>query len=128
MTEEDTISKLIDAGIKFLQAIVGTLLYYAHVVNNKILVCLNAIGAQQAAATKQTAAVINQLLDHVATYPNYGITYCASDMVLAAYSDAWLNKESKARGRTGDLTFLSENTRTPKWNGAVLMISQIINF
>ena len=128
MTEEDTISKLIDAGIKCLQAIVGTLLYYAHVVNNKILVGLNAIGAQQAAATKQTTAAINQLLDHVATYPNYGITYCASDMVLAAYSDAGLNKESKARGRTGALTFLSENTQTPKWNGAVLMISQIINF
>ena len=51
------------------------LLYYARAVNNRLLVGISAIGAQQVAATEQTVAAIYQLLDHVATYPDYGIIY-----------------------------------------------------
>ena len=74
-----------------MQYIVGELLYYACAFNNKILVDLSVIGDQQAAATEQTTAAIDQLLGHVVTYPNDGITYRASDMVLAAHSDAGFN-------------------------------------
>ena len=126
--EEDTRPKLTEAGIKRMQAIIGALLYYAHAVDNKMLVGLSAIGAQQAASTKHTAADINQLLEHVATYPNDGITYRASDMVLASHSDAGFNNDSEAQRRSGAHIFLSEYTPTPKWSGAVLTISHIINF
>ena len=44
-------------------------------VNNKLLVALIAIGPQQAAATYDTAAAIEKLLDYVATYPNDGILF-----------------------------------------------------
>ena len=44
-------------------------------VNNKLLVALSEIGAQQAAATEDTAEAIEQLLDYVATYPNDGILF-----------------------------------------------------
>ena len=57
-------------------------------VNNKLLVALSAIGAQKAAATEDTAEAIEQLLDYVATYPNYGILFRKSDMILAAHADA----------------------------------------
>ena len=40
-----------DKGIKRVQGIVGTLLYVGRAVNNKLLVALSAIGAQQSAAT-----------------------------------------------------------------------------
>ena len=53
------------------------------------------IDAQQSAVTKKTTAAIDQLLDHVATYPNDGITQQAIDMVLAAQSDAGINNEYK---------------------------------
>ena len=92
------------------------------------MVSLSAIGAQQAAATEQTAADIDQILDHVATYPNYGKTYQASDIILTAHSDDRFNNESKARSRAGAHIFLSENDPKPKWNGAILTISQIIKF
>ena len=65
--EYDTSPKLTDAGIKRVQAIVDTLLYYARAINNKLLVGLSTIGAQQAAATEKTAAAFDQLLDHIAT-------------------------------------------------------------
>ena len=97
-------------------------MYYAWAVHNRILVGLSAIGAKQASATEQTVAAIDQTLDHIATYPNDGITYRASDTILAAHSDAGFKNESKAH------IFLSENDPTPEWNSAILTIAQIIKF
>ena len=37
-------------------------------VNNKLVLALIAIGAQQAAVTEETEDVIEQILDYVATY------------------------------------------------------------
>ena len=128
MAEEDTIPKLNNEGIKRVQAIVGALFYYARSVHNRLLVGLSAIGSQQASATEQTATAIDQLLDHVATYPNNGITYRASDMILAAHSYDRFNNESKVCSRAGAHIFLSENNPKPEWNGAILTISQIIKF
>ena len=81
-------------------------MYYAQAVHIRLLVVLSAIGAQQAAATEQTAAAIDQILDYVATYPNNGITYRASDMILAAHSDDVFNNGSKARSRAGAYIFI----------------------
>ena len=49
-------------------------------------------------------------------------------MVLAAHSDAGFNNEYKARSRAGAHIFLSEDDPSPKWNGPVLTIAQIIKF
>ena len=43
--------------------------------SNKVLVALIAIGSQQAAATKETADTIENLLNYVATYPYNGIIF-----------------------------------------------------
>ena len=51
MQPTDTIPPLNDKGIKRVQGILGDLLYVGKAVNNKLLVALSAIGAQQAAAT-----------------------------------------------------------------------------
>ena len=72
---EDTSAPLNAAGIKRVQGIVGALLYYVRSIDNKLLVALNAIGTQQAAATEATDAAVSQLLDYVATYPNAGTIY-----------------------------------------------------
>ena len=128
MAEEDTSPKITKSGKKLVQAILGTLLYYFHNINNKILVGLSAIGAQQSAATKKNTAAIDQILDHVATYTNNGITHRTIDIVLAAHSYDGFNKDSKSWSHAGDHIFLSEDTQTPKWNGAVLTIAQIIKF
>ena len=64
------------------------LLYVGRAVKKKLLVALSAIGAQQAVATEETAAAIEQLLDYVATYPDDGILFRKSDIILAAHADA----------------------------------------
>ena len=50
-------------GIKRIQGIIGTLLYYARAVDNKLLATLSTLGSQQAPATEATAKAISQLLD-----------------------------------------------------------------
>ena len=88
MQPTDTSPLLNEKVIKRIQGIVGDLLYVGRAVNNKLLVTLSAIGAQQSAATEDTLAAIEQLLDYVATYPNDSILFRKSDMILAAHADA----------------------------------------
>lgn len=114
--------------IRRIQAIVGSLLYYARAVDNKLLVALSSISARQAAATADTLTAVNHLLDYVATYPSDGIIYRASNMILCAHSDAGFNNELNARSRAGAHVFLSEDVPYPAWNGPVLTIAQIIPF
>lgn len=111
-----------------VQQIVGSILFYSRAVDNKLGVALSDIGSQQASATKVTNAALNQLLDYVAMYPDDGIIYRASDMVLAAHSDATYLNVSKARSRAGAHIMLSENDLIPRANGSVLTVAQIIKF
>ena len=94
--------------------------------NNKLILALSAIGAQQASATEDTAASIEQPLDYVATYPNDGILFRKSHMIFAAHEDAGFLNESRARSRAGAHILLLENEPKPKLNGPVLTIAQII--
>ena len=109
-----------------MQAIVGCLLYYAQACDNKLLCTLSTISTQQASATQNTLIAVNNLLDHVATYPSDGITFKASNMILAAHSDASYLSESKARSRAGAHIFLSNNDPIPQKNDPVLSISAVL--
>ena len=73
----------------------------------KLIVALSSISAQQSASTEETADAIEQILDYVATYPDDGILFRKSDMILAAHADAGFLNESKARSRAGAHIFLS---------------------
>jgi hypothetical protein len=69
---------------------------------------------------------MNQLLNYLATYPNNGTTYRASDMILCTHTDAGFHNESKGRSQAGTQFFVSKNSTFPKHNGLVLSISQIM--
>ena len=68
------------------------------------------------------------MLDYIATYPNYGIVYRASNMILATHSDAGFHNESKGRSQAGAHIFISEDNPIPRWNGPILSIAQVIKF
>ncbi len=109
-----------------VQEIVGLLLYYARVVNNKLLVALSAIATRQSCATVATS--IFSWTTYVATYPSDGIVYQLSNMVLCAHADAGFLNETNSRSCAGAHIYLSENDPFPRFNGAVLSIAQIIKF
>ena len=122
----DTRLSLDDKGIKRSQGILGALLFVGKAVNNKLLVALSVIWAQQAATTEETEDAIKQLLDLVATYSNDGTLFRKSDMILAAHVDAVFTNEPKSRSRAYAHIFPSENDPKPKINGPVLTMAQII--
>ncbi len=111
--EHDTSELLGDDRKRCIQEIVGSVLYYARAVDNKLLVALSAIAARQATATIATEQAVHLLLDYVATYPNDGIVYRSSDMILCAHSDAGFLNETNAQSRAGAHIFLSENDPFP---------------
>jgi hypothetical protein len=124
--EDDTSAPLSAERLLRVQKVIGSLLYYARAMDNKLLVALNAIAARQSTATIHTEQLVDTLLDYVATYPNDGIVYRASDMVLCAHADAGYLNESKSRSRARAHIYLSEDDPIPRFNGAVLTIVAII--
>ena len=110
----------------YIQEVIGTLLYYARCVDASMLPALGSLATQQANPTQNTMMKVKQLLDYAATHPDAIVTYNASDMVLAAHSDASYLSESNARSRAGGHFFMSSDSETPPNNGAVMTISQII--
>jgi hypothetical protein len=72
-SESDTSELLDDSCTHRIHKIVGSLLYYARAVENKLLVALSAIAARQAKATVATEQAVHLLPNYVATYPNDGI-------------------------------------------------------
>ena len=103
---EDTSLPIYDKVIKIVQCIVGALLYVGRAVNNKLLVSLMAIGSQKAETTEETENAIKKLLDFVATYPDNGILFRKSYMILAAHADTWFLNKSRPRSISGDHIFL----------------------
>ena len=78
----------------YIQEVIGTLLYYARCVDASMLTELGSLATQQATPTQNTMMKVKQLLDYAATHPDAIVTYNASDMVLAAHSDASYLSES----------------------------------
>jgi hypothetical protein len=128
MPVEDTSATLLPERLLRVQKIIGFLLYYARAVYNKLLVTLNAIAACQSKATIRTEQLVHTLLDYVATYPNDGIVYRASDMVLCAHVDASYLNKTKSCSRAGAHIYHLEDDPIPCFNGAVLTIATIIKF
>eukprot|EP00804_Cyclotella_cryptica_P004492 CCRYP_017634-RA/>CCRYP_017634-RA protein AED:0.15 eAED:0.15 QI:0/0/0/1/1/1/2/0/934 len=110
----------------FIQEVIGVFLYYARAVDCTMLPALGSLATQQAAPTQNTMSKIHQFLDYAMTHPDAMITYRASNMILAVHSDASYLSETKARSRAGGHFFLSEDDPSPRNNGAILTLAQII--
>jgi hypothetical protein len=94
---------------KYVQAVMGTLLYYGRVVDSTILTSLGSLATKQAKPTQKTMETVKQLLDYCTTQEEAIITYSASKMILNVHSDAGYLNEKKARSRA----VLSNNDTSP---------------
>ncbi len=129
----DDVSPRLDAkGIKEVQSIVGSILYYARAIDPTMLPALNELGAQQTKATERPKTLIKQLLDYCATYPNAVIRYYASDMILFVDSDAAYLVLPGAKSRISGHFFLSDQpppapaTPSPRPNGPIMVICRTL--
>lgn len=133
-SDPDSSPPLDKPGITRLQEVIGTLLYYARAIDNTMLVALGTLAAAQSKGTQSTADACTQLLNYAASHPDAILRYTASDMILHCHSDASYLSAPEARSRAGGIFFLSDNVdvtapdaQTPKVNGAVHIISKIMN-
>ena len=102
-----------------------TFLYYARAVDATMLFALSAIASEQAAPTEQTMKKTRNFLGYVALQPDTILTFSASNMVLNVHSNASCLTELKAQSRAGDHFFLSNNSKDPIDNGAVLNVAKM---
>jgi hypothetical protein len=109
----DTSPPLSKEDKKYVQEVAGMFLYYARFVDNTMLTTLGSIATQQANPTKNTMIKVKKFLDYAFRHPNAIVTYQASDMVLAAHSDASYLLEAKACSQAGGHFFMSSNTPAP---------------
>jgi hypothetical protein len=125
-TQESTAPLLDKKGKRFIQRVCGKFLFLGRAVDPTLLCPISAIASQSAKPTTETLKRTLQLLDYIATQEDAVITYHASDMKLAAHSDASYLSEPKARSRAGGHFFLSSSAEIPPNNGAILNIAHII--
>jgi hypothetical protein len=91
-----------------------------------ILPAISAIASQQAQPMEAMADACHQLLDYVATHPNAGIYYLASNMILAVHTVASYLSEHNARSRASAHFYLT-NKGDKEFNyGAILNLASII--
>ena len=113
-------------GKKFIQQVCGKFLFLGSAVDATLLCPISAIALQLATPTEDTMAHTKLFLEYVATQEEAVLTYNASDMQLAAHSDASYLSEPKARSRAGGQFFLSSDSTVPHNNGAVLNIATLL--
>ncbi len=95
----DTTPKLDAKGIKRVQQIVGSILYYARAVDMTVLMALSSIAVEQTKATERTMDKCTQLLDYLAGHAGAKICFHKSNMIMNIHSDALCLSEAKARSR-----------------------------
>ena len=108
---------------RYVQSVIGSLLYYSRAVDPTMLMALNELSAEQANPTEKTLTKINRLLNYVATYPNAILRFHSSDMALHVDTDAAYLAMPNARSRIVGHYYLSdhpETTKSPKPNGPIL--------
>jgi hypothetical protein len=122
MTPVDTTAPLDTKGIRRVQSIIGSILYYSRAVDPTMLPALNDISSKQSKATEDTKKQCTMLLDYAATYPNAKIRYYASDMQLQVDSDAAYLVLPQAKSRYAGYFYLgSSHSTNGKLNGAILV-------
>jgi hypothetical protein len=87
------LSPILDkAGIKQVQKIVGSTLYYAQAVNMTVLMALSSIAAKQTIATARMLERCTQKLDYLAHNANAKARFPASDMIMKGLAKRTLSQ------------------------------------
>ena len=127
----DTSPRLDKKGIRRVQQIVGSILYYARAVDMTVLMALSSLAIEQTKATERTLAKCVQLLDYLAHHSHAKIRFYASDMIMNIHSDASYLSEGRARSRTCGHFFMGwspQDGEPIKLNGAFHVSTNVIRF
>ena len=125
-TPQSTAPLLNNKGKKFIQKVCRKFLFLGRAVDSTLLFPISAITSREATPTEDTMRQTKHLLDYIATQEEDFLKFKASDMKLAAHSNASYLRETKACSRAGGHFFLSSDSTIPQNNRAALNIAHII--
>jgi hypothetical protein len=111
---------------KHVQAVMGTLLYYARAVDSTILTALSSLATEQAKPMQKTMEKVNQLLGYCASQEEAIITYNTRKMILVVHSHAGYCNEKKLHSQAGRHFSLSNKDNFPPNNGVIFTHATII--
>jgi hypothetical protein len=126
ISDEEEYPPLTKEETKYIQAVTGTLLYYARAVDSTILPALSSLATEQAKPMQKTMETVKQLLDYCATQEEAITTYEASKMILCIHSDVGYCNKKNSRSRAGGRFFLSNNEQFSPNKGAIMTNATII--
>jgi hypothetical protein len=112
LATENTTTLLTELQKTEIQAIVGTIFYYARAVDPSPLIVAYEITSQQAAPTQAVLKAANRLLSYCAAHRTGSTTFHACDMALHGFSDASYLSQSHARSIEGVFLFLGNFKRS----------------
>jgi hypothetical protein len=127
----DTTQRLDKDKIKKIQKIVGSILYYARVVDMMVLMAFSTIASKQMTGTEQTMEKALQVLDYLATHPDATVKFRAPDMVMNILSNASYFTEPKAHSRACGHFFMGwtpKDNKPIKLNNAFHTLCSILRF
>jgi hypothetical protein len=123
--------KLNGKGVKRVQQIIGSILYYARAVDMMVLKALSSIAMEQTNPTEKTMARCTQLLDYLLLNANAKVHFITSDMIFNIHSDASYLLEAKAWSRACGHFFMGwmpKNGEPIRLNRAFHVNSTILRF
>jgi hypothetical protein len=123
--------KLDAKGMKHVQQIVGSILYYAQAVDMMVLMALCSVAIKQTKATEKTIERCIQLLDYLATNETTKIRCHASEMILNIHSDASYLSDPGAHSRACGpfvMGWMPKVNKLIQLNGAFHTNSAIMRF
>jgi hypothetical protein len=126
LTSVDESPRLPASSVTELQAIIGTLLYYARAVDPWLLPIANELASKQAQPTTAVMNTASCALSYCAGKPNMATTFYACGMILTVYVDASYLSRSNARSVVGCIFFLGNKHHPTRVNGTISAISTII--
>jgi hypothetical protein len=120
-----------EKGIKRVQKVIGSIIYYARAVDMTVLMALSAIAVKQTKVMVKTMGKCIQLLDYLASDSEAKVRYFASDMIMNIHLDTSYLSETGARSRACRHFFMGwmpKNGEPVKINGAFYVNATILKF
>jgi hypothetical protein len=126
LTMEDFSPTLPLDKIKYIQRVVGALLYYALAVDCTLVPAVTAISSAQAQPTQPVLDALNHLLGYAAANPHATLVFRASDMRLHVAVDGSHLSRPNSRSVAGAFFFIGDANDPTIINGPVECMSTII--
>jgi hypothetical protein len=109
-----------EASIKRAQEINGVLSHYARVVDYSLLEGVTRLAMTQAQPTADTMMRIEHILDYLERYPQNGIIFEASDMILTSHADASYQSLPGSRSKLGGVHYFANKDDPPSVNNGLI--------